>query len=430
MPGSDSKPPVLASFEAGRRRSRVFTSTRVENMISLVLVIAVLVFGAQALVFAMMAPELPTPRSVQLAVGGSVDAGIVLLVLTFVPLVVVVVTGLLRRGLRTAAGVFAVVYIGALVVWPSSTGFQLGGQPGEPWIWYLLTVATACAAIAFPIVWAVAYTIGVPILFGLVRSIRPFGFRNIDVGILDALYGAIFGMVIVVLVVMFRQTARRVDAARDAALVRYDRAVRAHAIEAERVEVDALVHDNVLAALQAAERASGAEAERAAVQIAQHALTELREAGFDPAEDESSVTLKEMGGRLRIAAQMMEHDFQVESTAAAGAVVPQGVANAMGLAAVQAMVNSAEHAGGPAGAGAAAQVSRRVVVSNTRTTATIEVIDDGVGFDPAAVPTDRLGVRVSIVERMTAVGGDAQVRSAPGAGAVVVLRWSAEEARA
>ncbi|WP_167131303.1 sensor histidine kinase [Paramicrobacterium chengjingii] len=428
MPASDSDLAVLASFEAGRRRSRVFTSTRVENMISLVLVIAVLVFGAQALVFAMMTPDLPAPRSVQRAVGESLDAGIILLVQVFMPLAAVVVTGLLRRGLRIAAGIFAVFYIGTLVIWPAYTSFQFGGQAGEPWIWYLLTVATACAAIAFPVVWAVAYTIGVPILFGLVRSIGPFGFRNIDVGILDALYGAIFGMVIVVLVAMFRQTARRVDAARDAALVRYDRAVRAHAIEAERVEVDALVHDNVLAALQAAERAAGAEAERAAVQIAQHALTELREAGFEPADDESSVTLKEMAGRLRIAAQMMEHDFQVESKASAGAVVPQGVANAMGLAAVQAMVNSAEHAGGPVGP--PRSVSRRVVVSNTRTTATIEVIDDGIGFDPDAVPTDRLGVRVSIVERMAAVGGASQVRSAPGDGTIVVLSWSAEEASA
>ncbi|PFG31927.1 sensor histidine kinase [Paramicrobacterium agarici] len=429
MPADDA--PVLATFEAGRRRSRVFTSTRVENMIGLALAIAVLVFGAQALLFATMSPAPQPLPSLRRAVGGDVEISTLVAGVLFAALAAVALAGLLRHGVRIAGGAFALLYLATLIAWPMYTGFVFGGQPEEPWIWYLLTVATACAAVAFPQAWAVAYTIGVPILYGLVRSLGPSGFMRLQIGILDAIYGIVFGMVIVMLAVMFRQTAQRVDAARDAALVRYDRAVRAHAIEAERVEVDALVHDNVLAALQAAERATGAERERAAVQISQHALTELREAGIDPGDDESSVTLREMAGRLSIAARMMEHEFTVESTAAAGAVVPQSVANAMGLAAVQAMVNSAEHADGPdADTALGSRVTRRVVVSNAPSTATIEVIDDGVGFDVDGVPTDRLGVRVSIVERMAAVGGSAHVRSVLGDGTSVVLTWSTEEERA
>ena len=44
------------------------------------------------------------------------------------------------------------------------------------------------------------------------------------------------------------------------------------------------------------------------------------------------------------------------------------------------------------------------------------VRDRGAGFDPDAVPEDRLGVRNSIIDRMQRHGGTAEVRSTPGRG--------------
>jgi phage shock protein PspC (stress-responsive transcriptional regulator) len=49
------------------------------------------------------------------------------------------------------------------------------------------------------------------------------------------------------------------------------------------------------------------------------------------------------------------------------------------------------------------------------------VRDRGAGFDPAAVPQDRYGVRHSIVDRMQRHGGTADVRSTPGDGTEVRL---------
>ncbi len=49
------------------------------------------------------------------------------------------------------------------------------------------------------------------------------------------------------------------------------------------------------------------------------------------------------------------------------------------------------------------------------------VRDRGRGFDLAAVPGDRLGVRNSIIDRMERHGGAATVRSAPGDGTEVRL---------
>ena len=50
------------------------------------------------------------------------------------------------------------------------------------------------------------------------------------------------------------------------------------------------------------------------------------------------------------------------------------------------------------------------------------VRDWGAGFDPAAVPADRHGVRESITGRMARHGGEAVVRTAPGEGTEVQLR--------
>ncbi len=56
--------------------------------------------------------------------------------------------------------------------------------------------------------------------------------------------------------------------------------------------------------------------------------------------------------------------------------------------------------------------------------------DRGRGFDAAAVPIDRLGVKESIVGRMERHGGKATVRSAPGFGTEIQLEMATAMARA
>ncbi|PZQ89903.1 MAG: hypothetical protein DI534_09085 [Leifsonia xyli] len=57
------------------------------------------------------------------------------------------------------------------------------------------------------------------------------------------------------------------------------------------------------------------------------------------------------------------------------------------------------------------------------------VSDEGVGFDVDAVDPNRLGIRGSIVERMTAAGGWARIWSSPGAGSTVLLGVPVAEVR-
>jgi signal transduction histidine kinase len=60
----------------------------------------------------------------------------------------------------------------------------------------------------------------------------------------------------------------------------------------------------------------------------------------------------------------------------------------------------------------------------------VEVGDNGAGFDADRVPTERLGVRVSIVERVGNAGGLAKVVSAPHRGASVTVVWPAPKSPA
>ncbi len=82
-------------------------------------------------------------------------------------------------------------------------------------------------------------------------------------------------------------------------------------------------------------------------------------------------------------------------------------------AAREALVNAAKHAG-----------TGKVDLYVEITPAAVEVFvrDRGVGFDPADVPEDRMGVRGSIVDRMDRHGGTAEVRSTQGEGTEVRLR--------
>jgi signal transduction histidine kinase len=59
----------------------------------------------------------------------------------------------------------------------------------------------------------------------------------------------------------------------------------------------------------------------------------------------------------------------------------------------------------------------------------VDIRDHGRGFDVHTVGAHSRGVRESILGRMADVGGDAEVRSTPTDGTLVVLRWGADDRR-
>jgi hypothetical protein len=62
-----------------------------------------------------------------------------------------------------------------------------------------------------------------------------------------------------------------------------------------------------------------------------------------------------------------------------------------------------------------------IIVSATDTSVTWTVSDDGVGFDPGSVASDRLGLRASVVGRVEAADGTVRIFSAPGDGTSILI---------
>ena len=106
-----------------------------------------------------------------------------------------------------------------------------------------------------------------------------------------------------------------------------------------------------------------------------------------------------------------DHALTVESVVVGDAPLDDAL-TALGAATREALVNAAKHSG-------AAVADLYTEVSPQRVA--VFVRDRGAGFDPAAVPGDRRGLRDSVTGRLTRLGGTATVRSAPGEGTEVEL---------
>lgn len=70
--------------------------------------------------------------------------------------------------------------------------------------------------------------------------------------------------------------------------------------------------------------------------------------------------------------------------------------------------------------------SAEIVLGASEGSASIMVIDQGVGFNLGAVPADRLGIRSSVVRRIEEFGGSVRVWSKPGHGTSVMLTMPCE----
>ncbi|HEY6800825.1 MAG TPA: ATP-binding protein, partial [Agromyces sp.] len=113
--------------------------------------------------------------------------------------------------------------------------------------------------------------------------------------------------------------------------------------------------------------------------------------------------------------------FAVRVVNAGGVELPVEAVDALYSAAVQAMGNSMQHADEPG-----RSTRRELRIRGVRSGGcVIEVADNGAGFVRAEVPIERLGLRVSIEERMQNAGGTAEIETSPGHGTTVTVSWPA-----
>jgi len=384
-----------------------FTRLRIERIISLVVGLGSLVLGTQAFLAAVTPPYQENPAW-----------HVPLMLITFVPLAAMLVACAFGRGVRLTAGVFALAYPLALILWPIATSGGEVDSSGQPWIWYLVNVATVAGVLAFPLPLQVIWTAFIPILFGVVRLIQGSFTRDYWFSVaLDVSFALILGGMLVTLGWVFRSVAANVDETRARAVESYAQAAAADAAEQERIAVAALMHDSVLAALIAAERAHTPRERTLAVGMAREALTRLANTeqdsgeGSDEPRDAASLADDIERSALELGVRVHAERTIVTGTPS----MPGRIARALVLAATQAIANAAQHAGG---SGLAVSVDGSADPRRVR----ITVRDTGAGFDLDRVPHDRLGIRASIFARVAAVGGTSSIKS-DRAGTTVMLEW-------
>lgn len=383
-----------------------FTGKRMERILATVVAIGSAALAIQALFVAI-------PSLADANIGHAVVVFAV-----YVPFAAMFVCCLIGRGVRAAAGVFAVIYALVLAVWPNVVTIGDGLAAEKPWIFLFVNVGVVAAMLAFPVRVQYAWAVAIPFVYGYVRLVQgEFSGEFWTSTAFDVSFTLILGLVIISLGWMFRSVAAGVDDARGHTVASYAAAAAAAAGEEERIAMSALMHDSVLAALIAAERAESERAKELAVAMAREALTRLAntEAAVAQEGSDEPVSHAQIVAELRRALSEMGVDASVEEQGMPGAL-PGRVARALVLAARQAIGNAVTHAGGRGlhiVADAQGDDGIRVVVSDT-----------GAGFDIAAIGEDRLGIRASILARMAGVAGTADIDSGV-QGTTVTLGWRA-----
>lgn len=165
--------------------------------------------------------------------------------------------------------------------------------------------------------------------------------------------------------------------------------------EEQRSEMAAHLHDSVLQTLALIQNRAGASSEAARLARAQE--RELRAWLYDgdvPADSDLATDLRDYAGGLEL-------DYPVRIDVVSAGLSTERASGELAAAAREAMLNAARHAAG--------EIS--VYIEGSTSGVDVFVRDRGTGFRLDDVPSDRLGVRESIIGRMRRAGGTGTVRS-------------------
>ncbi|MFI6083009.1 sensor histidine kinase [Streptomyces sp. NPDC051217] len=315
---------------------------------------------------------------------------------------------LLRRGPTFRLGVTDVAICAVLCLLhgqlvPASV---LTATAGTGWIDLLASVTVLNAqfylrqphGLLATVVITVAYTVGVP-------GLREAPVVLVLQGILSA--GTF---------ILLRRAARSADSALAAKAVAQANERARAAARADERDHQRRLHDTVLATLTMVSTgaiADRSEALRRRALADLHVIDGLATADGTPA---GPAPLAPLDVALRAAASTPRPGLPAPTVefGLVPVLLPHPVVTALADAVAEALTNVVRHAGTTEAQVRAEKVGVGVVV---------DVLDRGRGFDLAAVPEHRRGLRESIVGRMTAVGGDARIETRPGDGARVTLRW-------
>ena len=305
----------------------------------------------------------------------------------------------------------------AMVTWPLQVSDpSLLPAHFKPYVWWAVGFASLAAAGAFKNRTAITFLILMPTIWLFILTSEYAGYENFNRALEDALYSFFFSTSIAILVMFLRHRASEVDS--EYAALSQTRLERAFldVVELERTKVNSIVHDNVIAALDAAAEANSEQQRLEAANLASDAIGRLeREAERDPMA-RSQISSQAYFESLKGSIERRSKFVSVSVKSRVDVSIPFEIAVGLAEATFQAVVNSLEHA--------PKAKTREVVMSSTRNSIKVLVIDDGPGFRMSAVPRNRLGIRVAIFERLKSLGVSTKLKTAPGEGTTWVFEWA------
>jgi signal transduction histidine kinase len=221
-------------------------------------------------------------------------------------------------------------------------------------------------------------------------------------------------IVVAGLVAVIRGGAGQADAI-VAASLETEREIRAEeARRADEREQHRQLHDTVLSTLTMVAAGAFAEPSPALTAQADRDLRVLQGLDGVPAAPGGFVPLTDLRPKLERAAASA-YDLAVRLKLVP-VTLPSSVVDHLVACVGEALRNVGQHAG---------TGEAEVTVTGGSGWAVVEITDHGRGFDPAATPPSRRGIRESITGRMLAAGGRAAIASRPGAGTTVTVSWPA-----
>jgi len=318
---------------------------------------------------------------------------------------------ILRIGLLTHAA----VALAAIAFWYVALDPAVLPTDDHPWIMNTIAVATCTAALALSFVQSMVYVVVIAAACAILRYVS-YGGGDASPAFQDFVLITLFSTVLAVLLQFSLRSGRLQDVASAEAQAEATKTGAAETFERNRSRYQDFTQYEVLATFAATLRdgSTTQASTREAARRVLHKMDELQSDSLTP----SFVTAAEFVEQLRTATQnavplgVAISDQRV--------MVPVEVSDVLSAAAGEAMRNSVRHAPWPNGR----PVLRRAFVSIGPDGIELTIKDDGRGFTPSRIAPDRMGVRVTIIQAVTALpGGNAVVESSRDNGTTVTIAW-------
>lgn len=322
---------------------------------------------------------------------------------------------------RWLCGAYALVSLLGLATWVWAWTSPLRANHA-PWLWMCVGIAAVCAAIATTVPLGFVYTVVSALVFGAVRMTRSGGDLSALEAMQDVLTLLVLPTALLLLIRFFANAVDELDATTaDSQQVEADRAID-RALHQQRTVLDGIIHDRVMTTLVAAVQTDQSRGEVA--ELARTALDAVADAGSAP----DGAQLLDLHQLARLIEDMVDPVCPLAEVIVDASgddlTVTAAVASVLGQAAREAALNVSRHAEAE---NCTITVSARMDRGDQQVR--VDIRDDGKGFDPEDLPENRFGIRVSMRERLTHIGGTVDISSRPGEGTRVSLLWVGREQR-